>query len=102
VLQDVHWSGGAFGYFPSYCIGNMIAAQLWTAARRDLPEMEDDFTRGEFGRLLAWLRDRIHRHGRRFDTRELVQHVTGEDISPVHVVRYLRERYGPLYLPATR
>lgn len=102
VLQDVHWSGGAFGYFPSYCLGNMIAAQLWNAVRRDLPDLENDFARGEFGRLLAWLRERIHRHGRRFETRELVRLVTGEDLSPVHLVRYLRERYGPLYLPATR
>lgn len=102
VLQDVHWSGGAFGYFPSYCLGNMIAAQFWATIHRDLPGLGDDIARGEFGRLLGWLRDRIHRHGRRFDTRELVRKVTGEALSPVHVVRYLRERYGALYLPATR
>lgn len=102
VLQDVHWSGGAFGYFPSYCLGNMIAAQLWAAARRELPALEDDFRRGDFGRLLAWLRQKIHVQGRRFDTRELVRRVTGEELSPVHLLRYLTERYLPLYLPATR
>jgi carboxypeptidase Taq len=102
VLQDVHWSGGAFGYFPSYCLGNMIAAQLWHTVRKELTDIEDDFGRGDFRRLLTWLRDRIHRHGRRHDTRELVRQVTGEEVSPVHLVRYLRERYAPIYLPATR
>jgi len=102
VLQDVHWSGGAFGYFPSYCLGNMIAAQLWYAARAALVGLDDDFARGDFSRLLGWLRDGVHRHGRRFDTRELVRRVTGEELSPAHLLRYLRERYLPLYLPATR
>jgi carboxypeptidase Taq len=102
VLQDVHWSGGAFGYFPSYCLGNMIAAQLWHTVRKELPDIEEDFGGGDFHRLLEWLRDRIHRHGRRYDTHELVRCVTGEELSPAHVVRYLRERYLPIYLPATR
>jgi carboxypeptidase Taq len=102
VLQDVHWSGGAFGYFPSYCLGNMIAAQLWAAARRSLPGLEEDFSQGNFRRLLAWLRQRIHHLGRRHDTRELVREVTGEAISPIHLVNYLEERYGEIYLPATR
>jgi carboxypeptidase Taq len=102
ILQDVHWSGGSFGYFPSYCLGNMIAAQLWHAVTRALPGLEDDFARGDFQRLLAWLRENIHRHGRRFDTRALVRQVTGEELSPVHLLRYLRERYAPLYLPPKR
>lgn len=102
VLQDVHWSGGAFGYFPSYCLGNMIAAQLWQVVRRALPGLEDDFARGEFSRLLGWLRQNIHSHGKRFDTRELVRRVAGEELSPRHLLDYLRERYAPLYLPPKR
>jgi carboxypeptidase Taq len=102
VLQDIHWSGGAFGYFPSYCLGNMIAAQLWSTVRRELPDLEIDFASGSFDRLLGWLRDRIHCHGRRHNTRDLVRLVTGEALSPAHLVRYLTERYAPLYLPATR
>ncbi len=102
VLQDVHWSGGAFGYFPSYCVGNMIAAQLWQAALAALPGLEEDFTRGRFGRLLGWLRETIHRHGRRFSTMELVREVTGGELSPAPLLRHLEERYAPLYLPATR
>jgi carboxypeptidase Taq len=98
VLQDVHWSDGAFGYFPSYCIGNMMAAQLWYHALRLRPELEDDFAKGEFAWLLDWLRTNIHRQGKRHDTRALVEQVTGEPLSPKYLIRYLKDRYGPLYL----
>jgi carboxypeptidase Taq len=97
VLQDVHWSGGMFGYFPSYCLGNMMAAQLWYKAQADLPGLEDDFARGDFSRLLSWLRRHIHEEGRRHDTQELIEVVTGEPLTPRHLLRYLRERYLPLY-----
>jgi carboxypeptidase Taq len=97
VLQDVHWSAGAFGYFPSYCLGNMMAAQLWYAALAVLPGLEDDFARGDFSRLLGWLRENIHAEGRRYDLPGLVRKVTGEELSPKHLMRYLRERYGTLY-----
>jgi carboxypeptidase Taq len=99
VLQDVHWAAGMFGYFPSYCLGNMMAAQFWYKAQGDLPGLDDDFARGDFSRLLGWLRRNIHEQGRRHDTQELVKVVTGEPLSPKHLLRYLRERYGALYLP---
>ena len=98
VLQDIHWSDGSFGYFPSYCLGNMLAAQLWYRALALRPALEEDFARGDFSWLLAWLRENIHTQGRRFDALTLVQRVTGEELSPRHLVRYLRERYGALYL----
>ena len=98
VLQDVHWSGGAFGYFPSYCLGNMIAAQLWERARALRPALEEDFARGDFSWLLGWLRTEVHAQGRKFSALELVQRVTGEALSPQPLVRYLRERYGAIYL----
>jgi carboxypeptidase Taq len=98
VLQDVHWSDGAFGYFPSYCIGNMMAAQLWYRALALRPQLEEEFARGEFAWLLGWLRDTIHAQGKRFDTLGLVRHATGEPLSPKWLLRYLRERYGALYL----
>lgn len=98
VLQDVHWSGGSFGYFPSYCLGNMIAAQNWDAAHRALPNLEDDFAQGDFSRLLQWTRDEIHHHGRRYDTLELVERVTGQALSPQPLLAYLRDRYGKIYL----
>ena len=97
ALQDVHWSGGMFGYFPSYCLGNMMASQLWYKAQGELPGLEDDFSRGDFSRLLGWLRRNIHEQGRRHDTQELVKVVTGEPLTPTYLLRYLRERYLPLY-----
>lgn len=97
VLQDVHWSDGAFGYFPSYCLGNMIAAQLWARVGEVRPTIEDDFERGKFGWLLDWLRENIHSQGRRYSALELVRRVTGEELSPKPLIRYLRERYGTLY-----
>lgn len=97
VLQDVHWSGGAFGYFPSYCLGNMIAAQLWDTIQVVVPDLESDFEQGDFSRLLAWLRENIHHQGQRHDTVSLVKRVTGEGISPKPLLKYLNDRYLPLY-----
>jgi carboxypeptidase Taq len=97
VLQDVHWSGGAFGYFPSYCLGNMLAAQLWYGAQARRPGLEEEFARGDFSWLLGWLRTEVHARGRRHDLPELTRRVTGEALSPRHLVRYLTERYGALY-----
>lgn len=93
VLQDVHWSGGAFGYFPSYCLGNMLAAQMWESARAELPGWEEAFERGEFGRLLTWLRDKVHQQGRREALPELAKRVTGQALGPQALLVYLRERY---------
>lgn len=97
VLQDVHWSDGTFGYFPSYCLGNMMAAQLWYRAIDLRPGLEDDFARGDFSWLLTWLRKEVHAAGRRWPMAELVRRVTGEELSPKWLLRYLRERYGTLY-----
>lgn len=98
VLQDVHWSGASFGYFPSYCIGNMVAAQLWYSALKERPALEDDFSRGDFSWLLNWLREKIHSQGKQHDTLGLVRHATGEELSPKWLLQYLEERYAPLYL----
>lgn len=98
VLQDVHWSDGSFGYFPSYCLGNMMAAQLWYRALALRPQLEEDFARGDFSWLLNWLRETIHARGKRLDTLALMREATGEELSPRYLLRYLRERYGPLYL----
>ena len=97
VLQDVHWSSGAFGYFPSYCLGNMLAAQLWYAALEAMPDLESQFEQGNFTNLLNWLRENIHQHGKRYDTLTLTQRVTGQPLAPDALIRYLKERYLPLY-----
>jgi carboxypeptidase Taq len=99
VLQDVHWSGGAFGYFPSYCLGNMIAAQNWATVQQAIPGLEDDFSQGDFSKLLQWLRTNVHSQGRRYPALELVERVTGEPLSPRRLLEYLEARYGALYCP---
>jgi len=97
-LQDIHWSGGAFGYFPSYCLGNMIGAQLWEASRRVLPKLDDEMAAtGGAPSLLKWLHQEVHGRGKQLDTPTLVQTVTGESLSPKALLRYLKGRYGPLY-----
>ena len=88
-LQDIHWSMGAIGYFPTYTLGNLYAAQLWEAARRDLPDLDDTMSRGDFAPLLLWLRDRIHRHGRRYSAAELCRKATGAELSAEPFFRYL-------------
>lgn len=97
VLQDVHWSDGAFGYFPSYCLGNMLAAQLWYTVRAQRPALEEEFARGDFTGLHNWLRANVYAAGKRYDALELSRRVTGGELSPKSLLRYLRERYLPLY-----
>ena len=93
VLQDIHWSMGAFGYFPTYTLGNLIAAQLFEAAERDLGALEPAFARGEFAPLLDWLRRHVHRHASRYPVAELVQRATGQELSSA---AYLRARRATL------
>ena len=98
-LQDIHWSFGGIGYFPTYTLGNLYAAQLMATARRDLggPALDDDFRRGEFGRLKGWLGTHIHRHGQRFRAGELCRRATGAPLSPKPFLAHLREKFGALY-----
>jgi carboxypeptidase Taq len=96
-LQDIHWSFGGFGYFPTYTLGNLYAAQFMTAARRDLSGLDDDFRRGEFGRLKNWLTENIHRHGQRYRARELCRRVTGQSLDHQPFLGYLRTKFAPLY-----
>jgi carboxypeptidase Taq len=88
-LQDVHWSGGSFGYFPSYALGCLIAAQLWEAMEAELGPREEDLRRGEVSAIQEWLGDRVHRYGRRLDTVELVERATGASIQVDPFLRYV-------------
>jgi carboxypeptidase Taq len=97
VLQDVHWSSGLMGYFSTYALGNLVSAQLWERINADIPELSDQIRRGEFSTLLGWLREKVHRHGAKFEPQELVQRVTGSKIDPAPYVRYLRSKYGEIY-----
>jgi carboxypeptidase Taq len=97
VLQDVHWSAGLIGYFPSYALGNLISAQLWERLHADIPDLPEQIRRGEFNAWLGWLREKVHRHGAMFEPQELIQRVTGTKIDPAPYVRYLRQKYGAIY-----
>jgi carboxypeptidase Taq len=92
ALQDVHWGAGMLGYFPTYTLGNLMAAQLWERLRADSPELDAQIERGEFGPLREWLREEIHRHGRKYAPRELLHRVTGEELRIEPFLAYLRAK----------
>jgi carboxypeptidase Taq len=96
-LQDVHWSAGLLGYFPTYSLGNMFAAQLFEAAGRDLGDLNSQFAQGEFLPLKRWLNERVHSHGQRYRSSRLVEIVTGQAPSHEPLVRHLRNRFRPLF-----
>ena len=97
VLQDVHWSAGLFGYFPTYSLGNLYAAQFFETADQQLGGLAEQFARGEFEPLRAWLAANIHQHGQRYTAAELVQRITGQPLSPAPLMRYLQAKFAPLY-----
>ncbi len=92
VLQDVHWPAGAFGYFPTYSLGNVIAGQLWAAARADLPGLEESIAAGEFAELGGWLREHVHRYGRRLSPAEILRRAGCGRLSVDPLLQHLRGR----------
>ncbi len=94
-LQDIHWSEGLIGYFPTYTLGNVYAAQLFAAADRDIGPLEDAFAAGEFTGLREWLRENIHRHGKRFPAAALIEKATGSAPDPSALIASLTDRYRP-------
>jgi carboxypeptidase Taq len=96
-LQDIHWSGGGIGYFPTYTLGNLYAAQFFAQARKDLGDLDGQFRRAEFLPLKDWLNEKIHRQGQRHRAAELVALVTGEPLNPRFFLDHLRAKFGPLY-----
>jgi len=97
VLQDMHWSGGAIGYFSTYALGNLVSAQLWEKINADMPNLDDEIRKGKFDSLLGWLRTNLHVHGRKFDPQDLVQKITGSKIDSAAYVRYLTKKYSAIY-----
>ncbi|QDS97507.1 carboxypeptidase M32 [Adhaeretor mobilis] len=97
VMQDVHWGAGLVGYFPTYALGNLYAAQFYAKAEQDLGDLQAAFAEGEFGGLLGWLREHIHQPGQRYSPAELVERVTGEPLSHEPLLSQLRSKYGELY-----
>lgn len=97
LLQDVHWSHGSFGYFPTYLLGNLYGAQWLHYLSKDIPDLEKRVGKGDLELVLRWMREKIHQHGRKYRAFELVQRVTGEDLNPQYFEEYLKERFGSLY-----
>ena len=97
VLQDVHWSGGAFGYFPSYAIGSVYAAQLYYSLCKEHPDIEKEIARGDFSTIRSWLTKKIHRHGAKYLAEEIIKKACGEGLNVNIFLKYLKEKYGKLY-----
>ena len=97
VLQDIHWSHGNFGYFPTYSLGSVLAAQLYAQAEDEIDDLDGKLRNGEVGPLHDWLTEKIHRHGCRYTTDDLIREATGEDYTADYFLEYAEEKYGELY-----
>lgn len=97
VLQDVHWSAGYFGYFPTYALGSILASQIWEKIRVAMPDIHDQLAAGEFGGLRKWLAEHLHRHGRKFTPSEMLDRLVGGPIDVAPFVRYLKAKFGEIY-----
>ncbi len=96
-MQDVHWSFGLIGYFPTYTLGNLYAAQMWETIHQQIPGMRDRMRAGDFAPLLTWLREKIHQHGRRYGAAELCKQITGKPLSADPLMRHLEGKLKPVY-----
>lgn len=96
-LQDIHWSMGLIGYFPTYTLGNLMSVQLFEAARRDIPDLQRQFTKGKFDALLAWMNQHVHQHGRSLQPNELISKATGQRPTAAPYLAYLRAKYSDIY-----
>ncbi|HMN13095.1 MAG TPA: carboxypeptidase M32 [Bellilinea sp.] len=97
VLQDVHWSSGYFGYFPTYALGNLVSAMLWEKILVDIPDLHEQIAKGEFSALLAWLRKNIHQYGSKYEPQKLIEMATGQKINAQPYLRYLKKKYSDIY-----
>ncbi len=97
VLQDVHWSAGLIGYFPTYALGNLFSAQFFNTMLKEIPDYHDCIEKGDLMRVQQWLDDRIYSRGGIYTAGELLKRVTGEDLDPSYFSRYLNAKYSRLY-----
>ncbi len=97
VLQDVHWSMGAVGYFPTYAIGTMYAAQLYDALKKQYSGVDSAIAKGTYGRIGTWLKEHVHKHGSRFEAEQVIKKATGQGLNPTIFVSYLTKKYKALY-----
>jgi carboxypeptidase Taq len=97
ILQDVHWSEGLLGYFPTYSLGSFYAAQFFHQASKEIPTLSEQLEAGDSSALLAWLREKIHQYGRQYTSEELCQRITGEGLNLKYFMDYAREKYSKIY-----
>jgi carboxypeptidase Taq len=97
VLQDIHWSGGGFGSFPGYTVGNVMSAQFLAAAHQDVDGLEDTLVQGDYAPLLGWLTEHVYRYGRTYSATELLERSTGSDLRVQPYLTYLNQKFTDLY-----
>ena len=97
ILQDVHWSIGAFGYFPTYTLGNLNAGCLFEKMRKDIPSLADRFEKGDVSLATTWLTENIHQHGSLYEPADLIKKATGKDFTPEPFLNYLDEKFSDIY-----
>ena len=96
-LQDVHWADGCFGYFPTYTLGNLYAAQIYNTAKNAIPDLEMMIASGNMKVLREWLKENIHKYGSTEDTKDILKRVTGEDLNPSYFIEYIKSKYRRIY-----
>ena len=97
ILQDIHWSHGSIGYFPTYSLGSFYAAQFFAKAKQDIPTLEEEMAAGNNDNLLQWLRQNIHQHGRYYTPDELCEKITGEKLNFGYFMAYAKNKFGAIY-----
>lgn len=97
VLQDMHWSDGSFGYFPSYALGNLYGAQIFNTMKKDIPDVHELIAKGDIISITKWLKDNVHKYGSLYSPKELILKVTGEELNSQYFIDYLEEKYSKLY-----
>lgn len=97
ILQDIHWADGSFGYFPTYALGNLISAQIFSKMAADIPDINSKIEHGEFSILLDWLRNNIHKHGRKYQPKELLKKALNDEIRVAPFIEYIKDKYSKIY-----
>ena len=97
VLQDVHWSQGYFGYFPTYALGSIYASQIYDSLKKEFPDIDKEIENGDFSKIIEWLKEKIHKHGKKLLAEEIIFNVCGEGLNPDCYINYLRKKYSEIY-----
>jgi len=97
VMQDTHWAGGAFGYFPTYALGNIYNAQMLNAIRKDIPDFDELIKKGQLTSIINWLIEKVHKPANMYNPPDLMKRITGEEINPKYFIQYLAEKYSKIY-----